>query len=69
MLGKKNYGEYLLHKFKDSLPENWLRELEPLTRPSFPGARPFLLHHCAVYSSHGNFFETPDQSQRICRLR
>ena len=42
MMGKKNYGEYLLHSFKDSLPENWFRELEPLTRPAFPGVRPFL---------------------------
>jgi hypothetical protein len=42
MLGKKNYGEYLLYKFKNSLPKNWVRELEPLTRPSFPGVHPFL---------------------------
>jgi hypothetical protein len=42
MLGKKNYGEYLLQRFKTSLPENWVRELEPLTRPAFPGVRPFL---------------------------
>jgi Methyltransferase FkbM domain len=37
MLGKKNYGEYLLYKFKNSMPEDWVRELEPLTKPSFPG--------------------------------
>ena len=42
MLGKKNYGEYLLHRFKDFLPENWFQELEPLTKPAFPGVRPFL---------------------------
>ncbi|HEY1717502.1 MAG TPA: FkbM family methyltransferase [Verrucomicrobiae bacterium] len=42
MLGKKNYGEFLLHKFKNSLPENWFQELEPLTRPSLPGVRPLL---------------------------
>jgi hypothetical protein len=42
MLGKKNYGEYLLKKFERSLPADWIQELEPLTRPSFPGLRPFL---------------------------
>jgi hypothetical protein len=42
MLGKKNYAEYLLHRFKDFLPENWVQELEPLTKPAFPGVRPFL---------------------------
>lgn len=43
MLGKKNYGEYLLGRFPGSLPADWVRELEPLTRPSFPGPRPLLL--------------------------
>lgn len=41
MLGKKNYAEYLLHKFKDSIPDDWFCELEQLTRPRFPGVRPF----------------------------
>lgn len=42
MLGKKNYGEYLLYKFKNSLPENWIQELKTLTKPAFPGIQPFL---------------------------
>jgi hypothetical protein len=41
MLGKKNYGEYLLHQFKNSLPGEWFLALEPLTRPRFPGFRGF----------------------------
>ncbi len=42
MLGKKNYGEFLLQNFKGSLPETWFNELDQLTRPRFPGFRPFL---------------------------
>ena len=42
MLGKKNYGEFLLQKFKTSLPETWFGELDHLTKPCFPGIRPFL---------------------------
>jgi hypothetical protein len=42
MLGKKNYGEYLLKRFGRVLPADWFQELEPLTKPSFPGIRPFL---------------------------
>jgi len=42
MLGKKNYGEHLLHRFKSSLPENWFQDLEPLTKPAFPGFQPLL---------------------------
>jgi hypothetical protein len=37
MLGKKNYGEFLLHKFRDTLPAPWYDALNPLTRPAFPG--------------------------------
>lgn len=36
MLGKKNYGEYLLQQFDRSLPEDWKRELSPLVKPRFP---------------------------------
>lgn len=42
MLGKKNYGEYVLNKFAHMLPVDWFQELEPLTKPSFPGICPFL---------------------------
>jgi hypothetical protein len=41
MLGKKNYGEHLLQNFKNSIPDDWFHELESLTRPRFPGVRPF----------------------------
>lgn len=37
MLGKKNYGEFLLQKFRDRLPVTWFDQLLPLTKPSFPG--------------------------------
>lgn len=33
MLGKKNYGEYLLQRFGAALPDDWKRELEPLVKP------------------------------------
>jgi hypothetical protein len=36
MLGKKNYGEYLLQRFDRSLPEDWKKELQPLVKPRFP---------------------------------
>lgn len=36
MLGKKNYGEYLLARFRDRLPAVWHKELSLLTRPSLP---------------------------------
>jgi hypothetical protein len=58
MFGKKNYGEYLLLKFKDALPEDWVRELEPLTKPAFPGIRPLLtslrrmLHPLELFAKH-----------------
>ena len=42
MLGKKNYGEHLLKEFANAMPADWVRELEPLTRPAFPGLRPLL---------------------------
>ncbi|MGA3163565.1 MAG: FkbM family methyltransferase [Verrucomicrobiota bacterium] len=58
MLGKKNYGEYVLKKFERVLPTDWVRELEPLTKPSFPGIRPFLssvrrtLHPVELFLKH-----------------
>jgi hypothetical protein len=58
MLGKKNYGEHLLHKFKSSLPDDWVRELEALTRPRFPGIRPFftsvrrMFHPAELFLKH-----------------
>jgi len=39
MLNKKNYGEYLLERFKDSLPSKWVEELRPLVKPRPPGLR------------------------------
>jgi len=33
MLGKRNYGEYLLQKFDATLPEDWKRELRPIVEP------------------------------------
>ena len=36
MLGKKNYGEYLLQQFGASLPEAWKKELHPLVKPRWP---------------------------------
>jgi hypothetical protein len=33
MLGKKNYGEFLLAHFDNILPEPWKSELRPLVRP------------------------------------
>lgn len=41
MIGKRNYGEYLLLKFKTSLPPEWIVELEMLVKPKFPGFRRF----------------------------
>jgi hypothetical protein len=42
MLGKKNYGEFLLLNFKSSLPEDWFYQLHQLTRPRILGFRPLL---------------------------
>jgi len=36
MVGKKNYGEYLLQKFSAELPDSWKQELEPLVKPRLP---------------------------------
>ncbi|HEX7653068.1 MAG TPA: FkbM family methyltransferase [Verrucomicrobiae bacterium] len=36
MLGKKNYAEYILEKFKADLPAEWVNQLAPLTRPRLP---------------------------------
>jgi hypothetical protein len=36
MLGKRNYGEYLLQKFDRSLPGEWKEALLPLIRPRLP---------------------------------
>jgi FkbM family methyltransferase len=36
MMGKKNYGEFLLEKFQDKLPHDWREQLKPLLRPAFP---------------------------------
>ena len=33
MLGKKNYGEFLLHRFDSILPEDWKKELRPVVKP------------------------------------
>jgi len=33
MLGKKNYGEWLLQHFDSILPAEWKKELQPLVRP------------------------------------
>jgi FkbM family methyltransferase len=42
MLGKKNYAEYLLDKFKEAVPADWRQELLAMTVPRFPGIQPFL---------------------------
>ncbi len=36
MVGKKNYGEYLLQRFDSALPETWKRDLAPLVKPTLP---------------------------------
>ena len=36
MLGKKNYGDYLLQKCSAALPDNWKKELEQLVKPRLP---------------------------------
>ena len=41
MMGKRNYGEYLLLKFQSSLPAAWVSELQQLVKPRFPGFRAF----------------------------
>lgn len=33
MLGKKNYGEFLLHRFDAMLPEEWKKDLRCLVKP------------------------------------
>jgi FkbM family methyltransferase len=37
MVGKKNFGEYLLQRFDAELPIEWKRDLAPLIKPSMPG--------------------------------
>jgi hypothetical protein len=41
-LGKKNYGEYLLHQFKTEMPAEWFAPLESLTHPRFPATHALL---------------------------
>jgi hypothetical protein len=36
MLGKKNYGEFLLQQFDAILPAEWKKELQLLVKPSWP---------------------------------
>jgi hypothetical protein len=38
MLGKKNYGEFLIQKFDAVLPEDWKGVLRPLVKPKFPNS-------------------------------
>jgi hypothetical protein len=41
MMGKRNYGEYLLVRFKDSLSAGWIPELQELVKPRFPNWQQF----------------------------
>jgi hypothetical protein len=36
MLGKKNYGEFLLQQFDTTLPEDWKTELRGIVKPRWP---------------------------------
>jgi hypothetical protein len=36
MMGKRNYGEYLLQRYKTNLPSEWWPDLEDLVKPRFP---------------------------------